>query len=65
MAAVNPREERYAAEKGEEALARQKQAAKDYYWCCGEPITGPHHLACRHFVEDEAPPFIEGQESLL
>lgn len=62
---TNPREERYAEELGAEALARQRQLAKDHFKCCGEHKSGPHHESCKNFVEDAPPSVIEGQETLI
>lgn len=55
----------YEEKHGKEALERQKQAAKNYHWCCAEPIDGPHHELCSKFVPEDVPDVIEGQESLL
>lgn len=58
-------EERYAAMMGDDRLAQQRDLAKLYHRCCGEPVKGPHHVSCARFVPDERPTVIDGQESLL
>lgn len=59
------REEMYGEALGPDALARQRQAAIDYWPCCGEHRSDPHHEMCKNYVADAPPPEIEGQESLL
>lgn len=58
------REDLYAEALSPEALARQREAAKEYWICCGEWRGGPHHEACKNFVEIPAP-VSPDQESLL
>lgn len=55
----------YREHLGDEALERQRQAARDYWPCCGEHRTGPHNEGCAKFVPVELPPVHENQESLL
>lgn len=56
-------EQLYAEELGEQALERQKNAAKLFYWCCAESVQGPHHVVCKNYVEE--PVIVDGQETLL
>ena len=52
----------YREHAGDEALERQRQAALEFWPCCGERRTDAHHPVCRNFV----PPDIhEDQERLL
>lgn len=62
---TDQRVKRYGDELGPDALERQRKAAKDFFSCCGEHKSGPHHEVCKNFVPDAAPPVIDGQESLL
>jgi hypothetical protein len=55
----------YGREVGDDALERQRKLAAELHRCCGEWREGPHHLACKNYVEPEAPAVIDGQESLL
>ena len=66
---MNSRDDRaqghYRSDLGTEALERQRLLAKELHACCGEWRNGPHHEACKHFVPDQAPAEIPGQETLL
>ena len=55
----------YREHLGDEALDRQRQAAKDYFPCCGEHRDGPHHESCSNYVQVELLPVHEDQERLL
>lgn len=55
----------YEEEFGPDKLAVQKALWKAYYTCCAEPKGGPHHRACRKYVDDEQPVVIPGQIGLL
>lgn len=56
---------RYAGETSEEALARQRELAKDHFVCCGEPKETGHHESCSKRPPDDPLQVIPGQASLL
>lgn len=57
--------DRYADDRGPEALDRQVAEAENRFVCCGELRAQGHHPACPHYTETATPEHIEGQESLL
>jgi hypothetical protein len=56
--------ERYAEQFPPEVVERQAELAKTLHPCCGEHRDGPHHEACRKYVEPE-PTVHPGQATFL
>lgn len=55
----------YERQLGADALERQRALAAELHRCCGEWKGGPHHEACKNYVEPEVSAVIDGQETLL
>lgn len=61
---MSSQENAYLSAVDAAALARQKEAARERFVCCGERVADGHHEACPKW---KAPPVevIDGQEALL
>lgn len=48
-------ENAYAADRGPDALERQREAARTRHHCCWAPVDGPHAEGCENAPDEPEP----------